>query len=380
MAAIASSILLTIVIAFVFAIDLSRGWVINVSLFGAAFVMGGRFAILALTRYLNERNWLGLRSVVVGDNGEAQTLARVLRNKRYLGYDVIGFVSTREGEAGSALATVEGIREMVIAQDIAAVFVAGSDVGPEILNRIDKSLVGLAVRIRTSLGLPHLAASRVVVQSIDGMAMLAVERIQPSDFQLRLKRGLDVALSGFGLLAGLPLLVVIAIAIKLTSKGPVIFAQRRVGAGGQFFTMYKFRTMVKDAELRRAELMHRNEADGVLFKMRKDPRVTTVGRQLRKLGLDELPQLFNILVGEMSMVGPRPAMPEEMEHWSPELSVRLNAKPGLTGLWQVSGRHELAFDDYVRYDLFYVENWSFGLDLQILLRTIPAVLSRAGSY
>ena len=131
---------------------------------------------------------------------------------------------------------------------------------------------------------------------------------------------------------------------------------------------------------RKIALELHNEADGALFKMRRDPRVTRVGRRLRQLGLDELPQLVNVFLGEMSLVGPRPALPDEMASWSPELAVRLKAKPGLTGLWQVSGRHELAFEDYVRYDLFYVENWSLRLDLQIIARTIPALLSRAGAF
>jgi lipopolysaccharide/colanic/teichoic acid biosynthesis glycosyltransferase len=130
----------------------------------------------------------------------------------------------------------------------------------------------------------------------------------------------------------------------------------------------------------RLELQSRNEADGVLFKMRRDPRITPIGRHLRRLGLDELPQLVNVLLGEMSLVGPRPALPSETESWSPEVATRLRAKPGVTGLWQVSGRHELAFDDYIRYDLFYVENWSLALDLQIIARTVPALLSRAGAF
>src|SRR5438067_4384270 len=183
-----------------------------------------------------------------------------------------------------------------------------------------------------------------------------------------------------GIIDGVPVMVAIAVAIKLHDGGHILFTQKRVGEGGELFTMYKFRTMVQDAERLRAQLMGHNEADGALFKMRRDPRITPVGAHLRKLGLDELPQLINILLGEMSLVGPRPALPEEMAGWSAELAVRLEAKPGLTGLWQVSGRHELAFEDYVRYDLFYVENWSLALDLQIMARTVPALLSRAGAF
>ena len=382
MAAITASILLTILIAFAFGLHLSRAWVVDLWIMSVGFVFAGRLAVLRLSQHLNTVDWLGLRTVVVGTNAEARTLARVLGKKRYLGFDVLGFVGT-PGANLDGLPVIAGLaelRDIVIAEDVAAVFIAGSDVGPDVLTRVDKTLDGLSVRIRTSLGLPHLAASRVVVQAVDGMAMLAVDRIQPSEFQVRLKRALDIGLAAVGIVAGLPLMAAIALAIKLTSDGPAIFAQRRVGAGGQLFTMYKFRTMIKDAERARRELLQANEADGALFKMRLDPRVTPVGRQLRRLGLDELPQLFNVLLGEMSLVGPRPALQEEMESWRPELAMRLKAKPGVTGLWQVSGRHELAFEDYERYDLFYVENWSFVLDLQIIARTIPALLSRAGAY
>jgi exopolysaccharide biosynthesis polyprenyl glycosylphosphotransferase len=299
-----------------------------------------------------------------------------------LGYEVLGFVGPLEGTIDNLpiVGNIDSLRQTVIDQDIAAIFIAGSGGGASDLIKADEALLGLSVRVRTSLGLPHLGASRVVVRAIDGMAMLAVERPQPSEFHLLLKRVMDVGLSTIGLLISLPLTLVIAVLIRLSGEGPIIFAQTRVGEGGELFTMYKFRTMVKDAERLRAELIAANEADGALFKMRRDPRITPIGRHLRKLGLDEIPQLINVLLGEMSLVGPRPALPSETESWSPEVAARLRAKPGLTGLWQVSGRHELAFDDYIRYDLFYVENWSLSLDLQIMARTVPALLSRAGAY
>jgi exopolysaccharide biosynthesis polyprenyl glycosylphosphotransferase len=376
------SALLTIVVTYAFENHPARSWVVYLWLVSLALVLAGRVAMLQLTQALNRARWLGLRTLVIGSNGEARTLARVLRQRRHLGYDVVGYIGPRADivDGLPSAPDIDDLRRHVIDQDIAAIFIAGSEVGAELLTQIDKELTGLNIRIRTSLGVPHLAASRVLVREVDGMAMLALERERPAQVQLQMKRGLDVTLSVIGLLLGLPVLIAIAIAIKLTDGGPIIFSQTRVGAGGEPFTMHKFRTMVPNAEKLRAELVHANEADGALFKMRKDPRVTRVGVHLRKLGLDELPQLFNILIGEMSLVGPRPALPDEMASWSPELATRLEAKPGLTGLWQVSGRHELAFEDYVRYDLFYVENWSFGLDLQIIARTVPALLSRAGAF
>jgi exopolysaccharide biosynthesis polyprenyl glycosylphosphotransferase len=381
--AIAASIFAVILVAFVSNDDnVHRGWVFTLAIVATGLVVSGRLMMLQLTQMLNKAHWLGLRTLILGVNSEARTLARVLTKRRQLGYEVLGFVGPMDGtiDGMPIVGTIDNLRQTAIDQDIAAIFIAGSGAGPSDLVKADEALMGLSVRVRTSLGLPHLGASRVVVRAIDGMAMLAVERPQPSDIHLLLKRVMDVALSGVGILLSLPAMLVIAVLIRLSGEGPIIFSQTRVGEGGELFTMYKFRTMVKDAERLRAELIAANEADGALFKMRRDPRVTPIGRQLRRLGLDELPQLVNVLLGEMSLVGPRPALPSETESWSPEVAARLRAKPGLTGLWQVSGRHELAFDDYIRYDLFYVENWSLALDLQIMARTVPALLSRAGAF
>jgi exopolysaccharide biosynthesis polyprenyl glycosylphosphotransferase len=383
LSAITVSIFVMIVVAFAFNIDtLHRAWIVTLWVVSTVLVISGRLLILRLTQILNQAHWLGLRTLVLGVNSEARTLARVLSKKRHLGYEILGFVGPVEGAMDGlpVMGTIDDLRQTVIDQDVAAIFIAGSGGGADDLIKADLALAGLSVRVRTSLGIPHLGASRVVVHAVDGMAMLAVERPQQSKFHLLLKRALDVTLSSAGLLISLPVMLVIAAAVRLSGEGPIIFSQTRVGAGGELFTMYKFRTMVKDAERLRLDLQAFNEADGVLFKMRRDPRITPIGRHLRRLGLDELPQLVNVLLGEMSLVGPRPALPSETASWSPEVAVRLRAKPGVTGLWQVSGRHELVFDDYIRYDLFYVENWSLALDLQIIARTLPALLSRAGAF
>ncbi len=382
LSAITVSIFLVIVVAFAFNVDTHRAWIVVLWVVSTALIVSGRLVMLWLTRTLNKAHWLGLRTLVLGVNSEARTFARVLTKKRHLGYEVLGFVGPAKGAMDGLpiVGTIDNLRQTVIDQDVAAIFIAGSSGGADALLEADLALTGLSVRVRTSLGLPHLAASRVVVHAVDGMAMLAVERPRPSEFHLLLKRAMDVFISSVGLVVMLPVLTAIAIAVRLSGEGPIIFSQTRVGAGGELFVMYKFRTMVKDAERLRADLDSANEADGVLFKMRRDPRITPIGRHLRRLGLDELPQLVNVLLGEMSLVGPRPALLSETESWSPEVAGRLRAKPGVTGLWQVSGRHELAFDDYIRYDLFYVENWSLSLDLQIMARTVPAILSRAGAF
>ena len=189
-----------------------------------------------------------------------------------------------------------------------------------------------------------------------------------------------LVIAGAGLILTAPIWLVAAVAIKLDSPGPVLYRQRRVGEGGRPFVMLKFRSMYVDAEQRLAELRPLSEADGPLFKLRNDPRVTRVGRVLRRWSLDELPQLWNVIRGDMSLVGPRPPLPEEVAAYEEWHFARLEAPPGVTGLWQVSGRSELSFEDYVRRDLFYIENWSLAYDLFIVLKTIPMVLSRRGAY
>jgi exopolysaccharide biosynthesis polyprenyl glycosylphosphotransferase len=190
----------------------------------------------------------------------------------------------------------------------------------------------------------------------------------------------DRSVAAFGLLALAPLLTAIAVAIRLSDHGPALFTQTRVGRGGEPFTMYKFRTMVVDAESRLAEIRGKNDSDGVLFKMRRDPRITALGARLRKWSLDELPQLVNVLRGEMSLVVPRPALPEETAVYADHVRRRLVVKPGLTGMWQVNGRSDLSWDESVRLDLRYVENWSFALDLQILWKTFSVIFRGAGAY
>jgi exopolysaccharide biosynthesis polyprenyl glycosylphosphotransferase len=193
------------------------------------------------------------------------------------------------------------------------------------------------------------------------------------------KRALDVVVAAVALLLVAPVLLVLVVAVR-RDGGPALFRQERVGKDGVRFTVLKLRTMVVDAEARVAELRERNEADGPLFKLRDDPRVTPIGRLLRKTSLDELPQLLNVLRGEMSLVGPRPALPSEVEEWDDELHARLDVKPGITGRWQVSGRSDADFATYRRLDLSYVEEWSLLVDLAILLRTIPTVLFARGAY
>jgi exopolysaccharide biosynthesis polyprenyl glycosylphosphotransferase len=225
-----------------------------------------------------------------------------------------------------------------------------------------------------------VAGPRTTVRPTAGLTLLHVDHPQLSGPRQVLKDLFDRSVAGLALLMLSPLMLAVAVAIRLSDKGPALFTQTRVGKDGQPFKIYKFRTMVVDAEARLAELRKQNEHDGVLFKMRRDPRITAIGVHLRKWSIDELPQLFNVLLGEMSLVGPRPALPDEAARYASHVRRRLVVKPGLTGLWQVSGRSDLSWDESVRLDLRYVENWSLALDLQILWKTISVLLRGSGAY
>ena len=225
-----------------------------------------------------------------------------------------------------------------------------------------------------------VAGPRTTIRPAAGLTLLHVDHPQLSGPRQVFKDLFDRSVAGLVLLVFSPLMLGIALAIRLTDKGPALFTQVRVGKDGHPFKIYKFRTMVVDAEARLTELREKNEFDGVLFKIRKDPRITSVGARLRKWSFDELPQLFNVVLGEMSLVGPRPALPDEAAQYADHVRRRLAVRPGLTGLWQVSGRSDLTWDESVRLDLRYVENWSLALDLQILWKTLGVVFNRSGAY
>ena len=225
-----------------------------------------------------------------------------------------------------------------------------------------------------------VAGPRTTIRPVAGLPLLHVDHPDLRGVRWLIKSAFDRAVALSALIALTPLLTGIALTIRLTDSGPALFRQTRVGKNGRQFTVYKFRTMVADAEARKAELKALNECDGLLFKIRHDPRITRVGSWLRRYSLDELPQLINVLAGDMSLVGPRPALPDETSAYGPHMRRRLAVKPGITGLWQVSGRSDLPWEESVRLDVRYVENWSFVLDLQILWKTWSAVTHGAGAY
>jgi exopolysaccharide biosynthesis polyprenyl glycosylphosphotransferase len=258
---------------------------------------------------------------------------------------------------------------------------AWSDLSQADLRRLSWELEGTGVSILVAPRLTDIAGPRVHVRPVAGLPLLHVEEPEFRGTRRVLKGILDRSIALTMLLVASPFLLLLVLVIRVTSPGPALFRQERVGKRGKPFMMLKFRSMYRDAEHRLAELQELNEnSDGLMFKIRDDPRVTAVGRWLRRFSLDEVPQLINVVRGHMSLVGPRPPLPVEVARYGYDVRRRLLVKPGLTGLWQVSGRADLSWDESVRLDLRYVENWSFAFDLMILWKTLFAVLARRGAY
>jgi exopolysaccharide biosynthesis polyprenyl glycosylphosphotransferase len=321
------------------------------------------------------------RTAIVGGNGEATHLANVLR-RRNLGFAPVGFVTVGSVEPPKGLPVLGSIKmlhEIVRAQGLDALFVATTAVGANEIAKVQKVARREGAEVHVTANLPELLASRLSVEPLGGVMALSVRPVRLTGAQAAAKRVFDLVLGSLTLVLTAPIWLLAAALVATTSRGPVFFRQERVGRGGRRFTLLKFRTMVVDAEAMLVQLRDRNEASGPLFKLRDDPRITPVGRWLRRFSIDELPQLLNVLRGEMSLVGPRPPLHSEVDAYEDWQRDRLEVRPGITGLWQVSGRSDLAFDEYVRLDLFYIENWSLAFDLYILAKTLPAAITAKGA-
>ena len=362
--------------------DVGRSWVAVLAMAILVFVGASRAMVRSLVQLLAARGVIGTRVLVVGANDEAHAIARTLDRQRWLGYYPVGLVAAPgdvvEQDGFPVVGTLDEVVDAVERLEVGAAVVASTAVGTEPLADLCARLHRLGVDVRVSPGLPYVAANRISVEPLDGLAMLSVRPGELTRSQRFAKRLVDLAVGTALLAVAAPLIAVLALAVRLTSGGPSFFRQIRVGEGGRPFVLHKLRTMHPGAEELVVDLRSENAADGLLFKLSDDPRVTRLGSFLRRWGLDELPQLWNVVKGDMSLVGPRPPLPDESRRYDEWVRGRLRVKPGITGLWQVNGGHQLRFDDYVRYDLFYVENWSLGLDLYVIARTPGALLFRRG--
>jgi exopolysaccharide biosynthesis polyprenyl glycosylphosphotransferase len=330
--------------------------------------------------------------VAVGGAASVAEFTAMVRHDRHAGMHVVGAclpteqlvdsdtAKTLEDLGVPILGDVDSVLQAVHASGAHTVAVLSGEVSADKLRWVSWQLEGTDTDLVVSPGLTEVAGTRLHIQPVAGLPLLHVEEPEFSGVRRVVKGLIDRIAAVIGLVALAPLFGVLAIMIRCGSRGPVFFKQTRVGRDGRVFRMIKFRSMYSDAESRLAELMMHNESDGLLFKMKDDPRVTRVGRMLRRTSLDELPQLINVLMGTMSLVGPRPPLPKEVAAYGDDVRRRLLVKPGVTGLWQVSGRSNLSWDETVRLDLRYVENWSFTLDLMILWKTVFAVTRGSGAY
>jgi exopolysaccharide biosynthesis polyprenyl glycosylphosphotransferase len=367
-------------------LPLSRGFFVFAFLIGPVLLAAGRHLLRRSLHRARRHGALGQRTIVVGGEDHVDAVAGVLARETWLGYDVLGALvpagSTVETEGGiQVLGGVDEAAAVVRAYEADVVFVVGGAFdAPLAMRNLVWDLESDNVQVIMAPGVTDVSSERIRVRPVAGLPLLHLDRPRSQDALRWAKRTFDVLGSATLLAFASPLIVWTAWQIKRHDGGPVLFRQTRVGRDGSFFTCLKFRSMVLDAENSLTELHSEVGYDGGLFKMQRDPRITGPGHWIRRYSIDELPQLLNVLRGDMSLVGPRPPLPLEVDRYTLMQSRRLRVRPGLTGLWQVSGRSDLSWTESIRLDLYYVDNWSMIQDLVILARTVVAVLGSRGAY
>jgi len=387
---------------FLLKLDLSRSFILLFCTLVGMSLAAQRAVVLEILRYWRKRG-MNFRSVIIAGLGEqAIQLAHEISNRPELGVRIRGFADLEDDIARSTARaqffkdalTASGYKTTVgrILQGSDAVKKALKDYAIDeviftdllrVMNEV-RDLIDICAEqgIRTTIAadLFSVGIAKSRLSYFGSMPLIHFETPPGDRWELSLKRGLDVCFSLILMVLLAPIFLVIALAVRFSSRGPIFFIQRRVGRSGRFFNLYKFRSMVEDAESQLAGLQHQNEMEGPVFKIAADPRITKFGQLLRRYSLDELPQLFNVLKGDMSLVGPRPPVPGEVNLYERRDRRRLSMRPGLTCTWQVNGRNTITdFEDWVKMDLAYIDNWSLALDFALLLKTIPAVLSGHGA-
>ena len=370
-------------------VDIARGYFVLALPLGAAALLGSRWIWRQwLLRQRRFDHYLS-RALVIGGQDDVEYVVKQIQQKSGAAYNVVGAAV----EDATTDSLTIGDRDVPVVADLSSITEAASDLGVDtvivagqphgggtFIRNLGWALEGTATELVLASRLTDVAGPRIHFRPVEGLPLIHVEIPQFEGGKHVLKRVLDVVVSGIALLVLLPLMIGVAIAIRLDSPGEAIFRQERVGRNGSTFRMLKFRSMVQDAEAALAALRARNEGSGLLFKMKDDPRITRIGRVLRKFSIDELPQLWNVFIGDMSLVGPRPPLRREVDGYETHVHRRLYIKPGLTGMWQVNGRSDLSWDESVRLDLYYVENWSLTGDIVILWRTFRVLVHPTGAY
>ena len=376
----------------IFRPEYARGYLAVALPLGLVLLLGSRSACRQLLARKRRQGKCVQTVLAVGDPRAVRSLVQSLSRGWWYGYSVVGVCLT--GRSGGGTLDIPGVGPLPVLGDESqvhdAILKTNADtvaltttdhLGPEGVRELSWDLDKLGVDLVVSPGVVDVAGPRLTMRPVAGLPLIHVEKPQYSGTKKLQKRAFDVGVSLTVLLGALPVMVLAALAIKLTSKGPVFYRSERIGLDGDPFQMIKFRTMVDGADKQLDSLVHINESvGGVLFKIREDPRVTRVGKILRRYSIDELPQFFNVLLRDMSVVGPRPPLRREVDTYTDQVRRRLLVLPGITGLWQVSGRSDLSWEDSVRLDLSYVENWSITNDLLIAAKTIRIVAAGSGAY
>lgn len=377
---------LTAMVSFALKLELARLFILFAFPLAVLLCLISRYVLRQRLHRQRARGQSLHKVIVVGRERSVAELVRQLRREAFAGFSVVGAcVDRAQGEevegipvVGSSTTIIDALRRTEA--DTVAVG-AWSDLTQADLRRLSWELEGSGVALVVAPSLTDIAGPRIHIRQVSGLPLLHIEEPEFSGGRRLLKSVVDRGVAFVSLILLAPLLGLLAMLLRLDSSGPALFRQVRVGVDGQDFTIYKLRSMYQDAEERLQHLTEANQHDaGPLFKMKNDPRITRVGAWLRRYSLDELPQLLNILKGDMSLVGPRPPLPDEVSQYGEDVRRRLLVKPGLTGLWQISGRSDLSWDESVRLDLHYVESWSLALDITILWKTVSAVVRRQGAY
>jgi exopolysaccharide biosynthesis polyprenyl glycosylphosphotransferase len=374
---------------YLFHADVSRSLVATFGVLDAALMVTGRLTLFyakgSLRRVFGRYHYI----LIVGTGADALELAELVEGAEPLGLRLVGFVHPSDPGTSPPLGSLRRSYPLMALEEVPTIL--HNHIVDEVLVAVDKQDMDRleplivhcereGVRTRIHLNFLQATSSKVTLEHLSHVPLLTLSTIPHDEMQLLAKRFVDVILSALLLLLLWPFMLVIAVLIELSSKGPVLYQQTRCGLGGRRFVVYKFRSMVAGAEQMRPEIEHLNEADGPVFKIADDPRVTKVGKWLRRSSMDELPQLWNILKGDMSFVGPRPPVPEEVEKYESWQRRRLRMRPGMTCLWALEGRSQLSFDRWMQLDLSYIDRWSLWLDAKIFLQTIPHVLFGRGAW
>jgi len=371
---------------------IARAWLLMSWLFSTALVCSNRWFLRRVAHALRQKGWFLTPALIVGTNAEAISLANQLRNSMYSGFIVLGFIDEkielqpdqrpRSIIGLPVLGSLEGIADVVRERKVEEIVIATTALSREQLLGTSLQLSGMpGINLALSSGLYEIFTTGMTVSTRNAVPLMSFNRLRLDAMETLLKGILDYSLVILGSLLLLPLITLLALAVKLDSPGPILYRRRVLGVGGKEFDAFKFRTMVTNGDEVLAQYPELLAELKATHKLKVDPRITRVGKLLRRTSLDELPQLINILLGQMSLVGPRMISPAEAEMYGQMRQNLLTVKPGLTGLWQVSGRSDLSYNDRVQLDMQYIRNYSIWLDLQILFfQTLPAVLKGSGAY